>query len=503
LGYFLYGPEPDAPDVAQFAALTAINTDNLSDKRAITTAAVDHAEYVPAANYDPTTGTLSSFRPNLAVIAQGGRWYRVNLNVGSSLSLDPLSTPGAYNQASNMLCQDIKTIGGINPNQTYILYETAGADNDCTKSADNKRFQLNTMLNGFIPSSDITSKVSSVSDVIEITSPTDPTQTPFALVAINGKDLMRYDDVQFNAPSLIASATNSVEIDIQEGFHTGGFFVRIDNSVYWYDQVNNKLSASLYTAATQQSLAAQPCDATHCYFVETVFSPTPAGKIVRIPWGGTSAAQTVANAVPGYVGQVLPAGTSLFIAASNFTGSGSGTSSLQIMAKSGGNLTTLDTGTFVGMMSAGNYVYYTKMVIPGSGNGVSAVARNLDGTVAKETPNAAWTGASFTSMSLNGGQTSSFAPTRLVLASNLSATSGQINMAGATLQSYNAATNEVQLTLGTVPADLSSVVLYGFANRMFGFGNDATQTDIIAADLDRANSFTRVTQTPQIEQLVE
>ena len=504
-GYFMYGT-PDPKNPSQFTSLSVVAINDFSSTRVLTDKHAEHAATIQTADYDTATKTMSNIRPSIAVVAQSGQWWSAPLVGGIQLpQLKAISAVAYGSSGLGPLCPELGVIGGISLSQTYIVYETGGADNNCDQRTDNKRFVLS--VNGgtgfFVPGGiEITSLVSSVNDFAVLADVTDPSQTPVNIVAVNGKDLVRYTNGfsspnPFGSPVKIATATSNepIGLNIHDGSDARGFFVRMDNNIYWYDRQTNKLGNSLYPLGAVESLGT--CDATDCYFVESAQTSDGSTKtrILRLPWATTTTAQLVVDNITERLKQIALTGSSVFALAT-----GSGQFSVRSVAKSGGtSLTLRDTSAYItSIQTSGNFVYYAKrapnsIAIPP--NGMSAITLNADGSMANQIDNAFWTGSVVSRLSLTGASTRGIHPDKLVLASGISSTAGA-GLSGATLQTYSASTNTAGNALGKVPNNITGIYVSGFLDRVVGYGNDGLHHDLVGVDLNKSDSFVAITNTP-------
>lgn len=145
---------------------------------------------------------------------------------------------------------------------------------------------------------------------------------------------------------------------------------------------------------------------------------------------------------------------------------------------------------FVGAKGTVVYFNSSKEGIP------TAVAVRDDGTVLSETANAYWVGAS---VSNTYAPAVSSTPQYMVMATGYK-TDGT-GFGGGALQSFDAATNRLVATLGTIPADVRWIEVYGqIGVDVLGYAWDNNDDDVFFMNLKTPNSLVRMSNTPEVDE---
>jgi len=299
-------------------------------------------------------------------------------------------------------------------------------------------------------------------------------------LAKNGTNLNQYD-ANFSNPVTVTTFTNSV---YWEGWGTtlGSFFLQVDGQLYLYHVSTHTLSGSLYTFSCGVTCGPNNFrqDGVNGYFKD-------GNSIYKVPLNGSSSASLLVSET-GSINLFLLTDKDVVYDTLSFP---LGLSGLRAVAKTGGTPFDLDTsaGAFP-LLSAGVRVYYIV--------GETAKVVREDGTIESSIDNASWRGASVsTTVTLSDADANDVS--RIILAEGITGTS----VANSTLKSFDAATNTLVATLGTVPADISSIFFSpADGDNLLGIGVTGSNNDVFFVNTGTADSLIRVT-TDKNESLVQ
>jgi len=293
-------------------------------------------------------------------------------------------------------------------------------------------------------------------------------------LAEDGTNLNRYD-ANFSNPVTVTTFTNSVNFN-GWGTTLDTFFLQVDDQLYLYHVSTHTLSSSLHTFSCGVTCGSNNIkqDGVNGYFND-------GNSIYKVPLNGNTSASLLVSETDS-IGQFLLTDNDVVYDTFSFS---LGPGGLKAVAKTGGTPFDLDTSAgAIPLWAAGVRVYY-------SVDETAKVVRE-DGTIESSIANASWVGISLsTTLTLSNANVAS----RIILAEGMTGTS----VANSTLKSFNAATNTLVATLGTVPTDISSLFFTPEDGDNL-LGNGVTNTgshnkDVFFVNTGIADSLARITDT--------
>ena len=293
-------------------------------------------------------------------------------------------------------------------------------------------------------------------------------------LAEDGTNLNRYD-TNFSNLGTVTTFTNSVTW-VGWGTTPDTFFLHVDDQLYLYHVSTHTLSSSLHTFSCGVVCGNDIIreDSVNGYFND-------GNSIYKVPLNGNTSASLLVSETDSILQLLL---TNNDVVYNTFSIS-LGLSGLKAVAKTGGTPFDLDTSAgAIPLWGAGVRVYYSV--------GETAKVVREDGTIESSIANASWVGISLnTTITLGNTNVAS----RIILAEGMTGTS----VANSTLKSFNAATNTLVATLGTVPTDISSLFFTPEDGDNL-LGNGVTNTgshnkDVFFVNTGIADSLARITDT--------
>jgi len=445
---------------------------------------------VHSGTYDPATGAVSGLQPHTAVWSAAGKIWRTSAAAGGSLTAAQVSSestvgdPSPLNPTPTHLCDTAVVIDWATPGNSCYFYTLAGPDKQCGGADD------------VVKSTRVTAAASEAPitvpgrQVAAVQSPSTGTITGWLVIDATGQ-LVRTDAAFANPVQLVAS--------VGFAFVVGGtpsqMLVLLQTGtqvvVRRFDPAAGTLDpTALFTlpGGISSTVGPRAQDATNVYMM--VFDGSAGSwSLYRLVLGATQAGSAVqmtseAGRTPGNVlllttnkvaFTVNVAGTDSLVAV-NKTGAGAAAAPALGPAQPSGT-------TLTPIAAAANNVYFNFL----GASGRSALAVDETGASVIAQANAQWAG--FTEVA--GTSTG-------ILASGLSSTG---SYGGASLSTVVGATGGSGMTLGTLPADVTTLDRLRWSGSMGllrGFtGNFG---EIFFADAAAAGSLVRVTNTASISE---
>ncbi len=398
-----------------------------------------------------------------------GHFYKVSTLKDDSHLPVQVSSEGAV----ATLCSS-----GVEPDtadhaKSILLYELAGDDADCTAKDDNVWKMLRLEMGADdapLAAKEVVSTLLSKS-----------TGGIVGFLAIDGANLVRCDQNFKNCGPLPISISTGVA-ELEYNPFSGFLILLVDDTLYSYSVDTGVMSASLYTFSAIPSGVESQLDASHAYFMD-------GAKLVKLALNGSANASILVTE-SGTLGSIkLTSNKVVYLLSSVGTPT---TRTLKAVGKNGGSATTLlpaTTDSLFLVASASSFAYYTRS----NATAFSSGAIKEDGTDNVDRPNALWISFIFRS---SFSAASGFEVIDKILWLEGCATS---TCANGTLKSVDAASHSGEISLGTIPADISLLSFSSLANEALGFGvapGSGNQLDLFYIKADQADSLLRITTTP-------
>ena len=385
-----------------------------------------HVVLTDATFVSPTT--IADRHDRWLVFRSGNALFRVSL-----LKSDiPLPVQLSSESNADQMCRVVSAVW-TSSHGDRIVYELSGADGNCDTAEDNDYRMVRLDMGPTDPP--VPAKL--------VVTPIDTLETFLGWLAIDGKELKRYDPDFAEVQTVTGFSTRAVAVTSGDVYGTA-VLLRVDDSLRAYHLASGALSASLHTFGNEFFFSLQDATSTYVFDVADAAQVGGTSRILRVPSDGSAAATPLITET-GVV--VLANLTANRIAYQLATGSGS---SIKTVPKAGGSTTLLDQAaggdTLVLWQARDLSVYYNKSAVSGAAR---AVTVNEDGSSRVEAANALWVG--FTRAITCDIATTDLCsiPDKLLRAEGPGLTT--ISLGGAALNSYAAGTNEFVATLGTLP----------------------------------------------------
>ncbi|KPJ87298.1 MAG: hypothetical protein AMJ53_18340 [Gammaproteobacteria bacterium SG8_11] len=462
----------------------------------ISTADVEEPAIIFRSNGSTISELFTSQQQSLMVYMENGRLWKVSIDQGSDLNSTHVSSASVADICDHFIEYNILELNTSNPEDSMILYELPGADNNCGTRLDNEKYYVKPSFSSSTPPVNITSKINFTDNVEVIFDANDIASGAKGLLAVNGNQLVRYDN-NFENPTTIHTATNFISMTIySSGPVLSGKFLRIDDAIHWYGYSDNVLSGALLDIPGSFSENAT-CEATQCFFylIDNEFNT----QIYKIVAGGGSVA-TLVGTVPAQNGMFTDMGyihqtTNYLYYTLNENNQGENQATLYRIAKAGGIPESVDVANSISILflSGINEIYYSKTVNNEDGTTTPyAVAKSEDGSNIVNQQNARWVG----SVNLIF-QNSHITGSKLVMASDFTNYTNT-GMAGGGLQVFDLGSNAPTIQLGTLIESVNDIVFFGYGTQVLGIGTITTpnlQMDVFTIDVTESDSLQRITTT--------
>lgn len=425
-------------------------------------------------DFDPANHQVTRYSPKALLYPKGGQFFKV-----SALNSDPLTPTQVSNETgATTVCFDIVSEDGSNFNDSVYLYQL-GAPLHCFSSPGGwKMVRL-----GMGPTDSPITLSPQLSPLgINGTLISGNTRKILGFFAkdIQAKNLVRCD-AQFQNCKTITPYTTDVDI-VAEYAGSGWMIAQVDQTLHAYNIGTEIFSGPLYTfTGTPTLLSFATNDETNYYFGEE-------GMVLKLPLDGSANAAPLASE-NGTVKDIrLTSNEVVYL-----LDGGSQNSVIRGVGKGGGaavDLVTSPARDLSIVLTAGSWVYYGK--VDSSLTPLAAGSIKEDGTGKSEVANALWSGLSVATT-----------------VQDLNAVFGKVFRTencqsffcvGGSLKSFDAVNNTGEVTLGTLPADMS------LSNFFIGIGDDLlisgsksgslADSDIFYLNAGQTNSMIRVTNTP-------
>ena len=397
---------------------------------------------------------LTNWHTRTIIYAKGdGRLYKISTLRDNSQTPSQISSEAG----ASILCDTDWRVDFSDHNQSVYLYELAGNDGNCLLAGDNIWKMVRVGMSA--TDSPITAKkvVGGIWDT---------NSAIIGFLVIEGQEIVRCDKNFQNCSPVISFAN--------EGKRLWGSLLQVDNKIYHYNVNTSSLSSPLHTfsVGTPTSVP-RASDGFNLYFADGV-------KLLSLPLNG-SKLSTLLVTENGSINTIaLTTNSATYIVSG----------SIKAIGKLGGGpATVLVQNDAIQLTATGNHVYYNRL----SPTVVSSGVINDDGAGGTELIGSFWNGSTLSSTETASG----FALKRLIRAEGCSVNSCK----GATLKSFDAATNSGETILGTTPDDVNNIFLFGFEDQILGVGNDVgDNADVFFADVTQPNSLKRITKTSTIDE---
>ncbi|VAW96607.1 hypothetical protein MNBD_GAMMA21-467 [hydrothermal vent metagenome] len=495
--YLFYSNSLNAVDPAAAASPTLIESaDNIV---ASSFGIVSSAEIIKTGNYDSITKLITNMGSYVVVYANtDGRLYRVSALKSGSLSPIQVSSES---QADQMCLGAMHGSAGrtdlANVENSQYLYLLSGVDNICGTSDDVWKMIRIGMSATEAP---VLAK-HPVTDLVDLS-----TGALSGWLVQDGNSLSRCD-VNFANCAAIAPVATLVEHRLNIKDTDERFLLEIDDQLFVYNGIDNTLSSAVFTRSAGTFNSPAVSDGVNVYFGNgtSVYSFPADGSMV--------ATELVAEASDI---QRLELTSNNVVYQIGTSGLGR---EIKTVAKTGGTPLSLAIATGADdlflVFEAGGNLYYnirSSSVIPGDVTLTPIVAGVVDvnGNNRVETSSASWVGGVYsTTFDLTKGGSESVLITKVFRAEGFNLGGSSDGFAGAALISVDSVTAVDGVTMGTMPGGerLINVFCFGAENNalcgvFIGLSPTAVpsplpfQNDLFYVNATTANSLTRVTSTP-------
>lgn len=474
--------------------LMAIDPVNAAAPVAADAGAVAGAERVLYGNYNPSSRTVSALHPRSVIYAKGGKLYRVSAIKGAGFT--PIQVSSETQSAE--ICRTKVDIDFANHDKSTYLYSSKGADGQCSTADDQWKMVRLGMSATDVPIVVPVVITPASSEIIALNDPT--TGALIGFLGVNGSSLYRYD-ANFGNPFLLLSNVDAYEPVEADMFDR--VFLAVDSggnrTIHAYNVLTGVLSNSVYSSPIEPFVRWSYASDTSQVFISN------GRKIFSLPLTAGALASMLVDEGSNRIEEILLTNTKVAYVLTEGVNQ-----KFKTVAKSDRVAFTYftmptDSGTLnqrrMELYAAGgDWVYYNKVNAVGSAVSAGAIKVNQNSlSNLSEKGGAGWVGKRFPATFANG-----FVLPSLFRAEGPEMASG--NYKGATINTYDTASNLVTATLGVLPLEnIRSVELLAWDDNVLGEVRfEATlvgtsQIDIFFANARKEGSLVRVTNTPQSE----
>lgn len=447
-------PAATQTDTYHFYAgsLHAVDAANPANPLVVDSEAQDDDTVIVHGTIDNATGTVTDLHARTVVYAKGGKLYKVSALKGAT------PTPVQLSSADDVRYIDTTAPDIANHNNAQVVYY--GASDDSYKMV---RVGMGTT-DAPVPAKETLAPLYNRTGAII---------GWLAFDYINNVDVVRRYDPNFQSGKDVIAFTDGiafVESTIDD------IFLEVDNDLYAYHVATEELRKLTTTATGIRYYYYTVKDGEYLYVSDG------GDNILRVSLTNPTAAEVFVPTADTWAAPLGFTDTKLVY----YQGG-----KLMAKPKAGGEPLLLASGVdFWG--AKGTTVYYEawKDGIP------TAVAVRDDGTVLSETASARWVGEA---SSNTFDPWVSTTPQYLIMATGWK--DDGTGFAGGTLQSFDTATNGLVATLGTIPADIRIIWVYGqIGGDVLGSAWDTNDNDIFFMNLKTPNSLIRVSNTPAVDE---
>ncbi len=427
----------------------------------------------PTGSYNASTQTVTGIQNHVMVYAKtDGKFYKVSALKGSGL---PASTAFSSVNSDKVCAAVLSAFDFATPDNSQIVYRSAGANNACYDSDDVYKMVRLSMAITDAP-------VLAKEPLLFSTAFHDWATGAISGWLVNDAGALKHCDANFgNCSASLTTIKNYASVVWIAG--SNRWLLDLDHVIYAYNGDTKTLSSALHTINSSSDgishfVTYRTGDGNNFYFTT---SKAPQA-IYSVPIDGSAQASQInlPSDTDSIAGLTLSTNTLVYWT----------NTAIKTMAKSGGSATALLTRTSPVVVAVrDNHIYYhTGGATPSAGVIDDDVVPNT------ETANAKWVGfIQGTTWNLSDGFAAIYQTQSIIRADGYTSSKGS---AGASLRSVNTTTT-AELVLGTVPADIVSLYCSSFgANALCNGLNTSTQNDIFFLNADSAGSFLRITDTP-------
>lgn len=453
---------------------------------------------VRSGTYDTTTQTLTNLHSHALIYAKtNGRLYRVSALKSGTLTPVQVSSEGAADQMCKPDDPDDVFVRSdfANPDNSQLIYALPGVDGFCGTSDDEWKMVRLGMSTGEAP---VTARP-------PVTVLGDTATGAIAGWLVNDAGALKKCDANFtNCGPSIALVATKVDLELDLGLNQ--FLLNIDDQLFVYNADTNILSTSIFAVPATTVIRASAADDTHIFFEN-------ARSIYRAPIDGSAAASVIGVETEDTTFQISVTSNKVVYMVG---GVGVGME-LKALDKTGGVSTTLATaatGNFGMFFVNGNTIYYSfgdqQVSGPGRLEIVALAAGWIDenGGSNSELADAAWVATYSDTVDLSKSSTLAVQSQKMIRVEGYGQVGSGMGFAGATLNSFDAATTAPIATLGTLPVtdSLASITCLAIGdnalcNTLVNITPVPTlpalpfQQDIFFINTAAANSLMRVTNS--------
>lgn len=426
-----------------------------------------------------------------------GQLWKLMLN--DSDNLKPIQVSSASNLDRKCGSQSRGITG------SGFFYEMPGADNDCTIKIDNVFLFINDQDDELTAPKIVTEKLDNLYGGLDFIFNLQGNVSISGFLVINNNELIRYD----------ANFENPVSIKIFDSVDVVKFpsldliifknQVSVGDVYYAYDDQLMQLNSNPLLTIPTTNGAFHWLHDRECYRNECVLAVanSTSNTFYILDVNGKLPAQlvpTVTNSRIFYLGSTL---SSIFYT-KGVTIENQAYEGLYQVSKFGGEETLVDYGSRTILQSVNSSIYYNREMNQQLSAVIDYTAIIVDsaGQSVAEYPNSLWIGAVGSTMEITDNYK------HIILARNY--TLAENGVAGAVLEVFSTDTNQKVLELGRIPDDVYALEfdLSGDSSLVHANINRGLQqpqvsdTDIFYYDINVPGSFTRVTNTPNIDEKV-
>lgn len=374
---------------AQGGALMAINPAAPTAPITVMASGVQGTRPVIEATYNNGSQTFTNIHRPIQTFAQGGRLWRVNTATSAGVpgsAANPAVQVTNETGATSLCYYEIVQTGS---STSRIIYESGGADADCSTRADNVSKLAPILADASTPPLTLpagTHTTGGESVVFNFTTG-QPTATLFVTDHLNADTLKRLD-LATNVITTIQANVGTVHLVAQDT--SDRVFLRNNNQIFLYTLSTNTLTSLLTTATLLHGLEDAPSDGTNLFVWEE------SGMVYRVPMTASEPADVVTLISTPMAGlyKLAMTNTRLILARTISSTSGVQQHELVSILKTGGSSVTLvplRDGFIHLRWATGNFVYCNLFSSTTAGDTTAAVIPD-DGTSVTTFALSAWSG---------------------------------------------------------------------------------------------------------------